>query len=69
AGAINAMGERLCRERSAIAAPRLPVEGPEGFSSDGFHASAHGYDAWAKHLVPYVLNLSNGEKAAGPLMQ
>jgi len=57
ADAINKLGERLCRERMAIPATRLPVEGPEGFSSDGFHASALGYDAWARHLVPYVLNL------------
>ncbi len=59
--AINKLGERLCRERMAIAAPRLPVESAEGFSTDGFHASALGYDAWAKHLVPYILNLSDTE--------
>jgi lysophospholipase L1-like esterase len=61
ADAINRLGERLCRERMATPATRLPVEGPEGFSSDGFHASALGYDAWAKHLVPYVLNLPDTE--------
>jgi lysophospholipase L1-like esterase len=53
---INAMGERLCRERGAIAATRLPIEDPKlGFSSDGFHASDLGYKAWAEHLLPFVL--------------
>jgi lysophospholipase L1-like esterase len=56
AGLINAMGERLCRERGAIAATRLPIEDPKlGFSSDGFHASEAGYKAWAEHLLPFVL--------------
>lgn len=53
---INAMGERLCRERGAIAATRLPITDPQaGFSSDGFHASEAGYRAWAEHLLPFVL--------------
>ena len=56
AGLVNAMGERLCRERGAIAATRLPITDPlAGFSSDGFHASAAGYHAWAEHLLPFVL--------------
>jgi len=56
AGLINAMGERLCRERGAIAATRLPITDPKaGFSVDGFHASAAGYRAWAEHLLPFVL--------------
>lgn len=56
AGAINAMGFRLCRERGILAAPRLPVLDPAaGFSTDGFHASEAGYRAWAEHLIDLVL--------------
>ena len=56
AQAINGMGARLCRERSAIAAPRLPILDPAaGFSTDGFHASEAGYLAWAEHLVELML--------------
>jgi lysophospholipase L1-like esterase len=56
AGLLNAMGERLCRERGAVAATRLPISDPKlGFSTDGFHASEAGYRAWAEHLVPFVL--------------
>ena len=33
----------------------------DGVAHEGFHASALGYDAWAKHLVPYVLNLPDTE--------
>lgn len=54
ARAINATGERLCLERGAIPATRLPVIDATGFSSDGFHASAIGYRAWAEHLLFYV---------------
>ncbi|MCO4317562.1 SGNH/GDSL hydrolase family protein [Phyllobacterium sp. 21LDTY02-6] len=64
ASAINALGTALCRERRAVPASRLPVEAAEGFSTDGFHASALGYDAWARHLVPYVLNMPDSEAAA-----
>jgi lysophospholipase L1-like esterase len=50
------MGVRLCNERGVLAASRLPITNPrEGFSTDGFHASAAGYRAWAEHLLPYVL--------------
>lgn len=53
---INRMGERLCRERGAVAAARLPVEDPaSGFSEDGFHASEAGYAAWARHMLPFVV--------------
>jgi lysophospholipase L1-like esterase len=53
---INRVGGRLCAERGAITATRLPVEDPQaGFSRDGFHASEAGYDAWARHLLPFVL--------------
>jgi lysophospholipase L1-like esterase len=56
AQAINSMGVRLCRERNAIAAPRLPIVDPVlGFSKDGFHASEAGYRAWAEHLVDLLL--------------
>lgn len=56
AGVINRMGERLCRERFALVAERLPITDPErGFASDGFHASAPAYRAWAEHLAPLVL--------------
>jgi lysophospholipase L1-like esterase len=55
AQAINAMGTRLCHERGAVPANRLPVEDPRlGFSTDGFHASEAGYRAWAEHLLPLI---------------
>jgi lysophospholipase L1-like esterase len=63
AGIINAMGRRLCLERGAVAADRLPILDPTlGFASDGFHASEAGYAAWAAHLLSCVL----GEVTAGP---
>jgi len=53
---MNRMGVRLCNERGAVPAPRLPITDPQaGFSDDGFHASAAGYRAWAEHLAPLVL--------------
>lgn len=53
---MNQMGKRLCLERGAVPAPRLPITNPEaGFASDGFHASEAGYRAWAEHLVSLVL--------------
>ncbi len=56
AGLINEMGARLCEERGAVAATRLPIIDPQaGFAMDGFHASAAGYGAWAEHLLPFVL--------------
>lgn len=55
AGLVNRMGERLCHERGAVAAARLPVDDPAaGFSKDGFHASEAGYAAWARHMLPFV---------------
>ncbi len=55
AQAINAMAARLCFERGAVPASRLPIEDPRlGFSSDGFHASKAGYRAWAEHLLPLI---------------
>ncbi|HHZ10599.1 MAG TPA: SGNH/GDSL hydrolase family protein [Rhizobiales bacterium] len=52
---INRLGERLCRERGAVPATRLPILDPKaGFSSDGFHASEAGYRAWAEHMAGFV---------------
>jgi lysophospholipase L1-like esterase len=56
ASALNAMGERLCRERMAGALPRLPIMDPSGFCADGFHASALGYKAWAEHIAKHILD-------------
>lgn len=52
---INAMGERLCRERGAIMADPVPIHGPEGFARDGFHAGPSGYRSWAEHLADYLV--------------
>jgi lysophospholipase L1-like esterase len=52
---INRMGTRLCQERGAVPATRLPIIDSSGFSSDGFHASEAGYAAWADHMLPFVL--------------
>jgi len=53
---VNRVGTRLCMERGAVPAQRLPILDPAaGFSTDGFHASEAGYDAWAEHLLPLVL--------------
>jgi lysophospholipase L1-like esterase len=51
---INAMGVQLCRERNATAITPLPVEGPEGFAIDGFHANALGYKHWAQHIARFI---------------
>jgi len=58
AGAINDMGKRLCNERGAVAATRLPILDPAGFSTDGFHGSEAGYKAWAEHLLEFVVGRS-----------
>lgn len=56
ASLVNGMGEQLCQERGALAAARLPVEDPaSGFSTDGFHASEAGYEAWAVHILDFVM--------------
>ncbi|MGI6856553.1 SGNH/GDSL hydrolase family protein [Mesorhizobium sp. 1B3] len=56
AGEINRMGTRLCHERGAVPATRLPILDPQaGFSTDGFHASEAGYRAWAEHIVDIVV--------------
>jgi lysophospholipase L1-like esterase len=51
---INGMGVQLCRERNATAMAPLPVEGPEGFAIDGFHANALGYRHWAQHIARII---------------
>jgi lysophospholipase L1-like esterase len=56
AAAINRMGLQLCNERGAIAATRLPILDPSGFSTDGFHGSEAGYKAWAEHILGFVLD-------------
>lgn len=48
---INAMGARMCRERGLMMAKPVPIEGPEGFARDGFHAGPDGYRSWARHLA------------------
>lgn len=54
---MNRMGMRLCNERGAVAAPRLPIVDPTaGFAPDGFHASEIGYRAWAEHMLDVVLD-------------
>lgn len=62
AQAVNRMGERLCHERSVVPVARLPITDPvAGFSRDGFHASAAGYEAWALHLLPVILESEGGK--------
>ncbi len=51
---INSMGMQLCRERRATALDPLPIEGPEGFAVDGFHANAAGYKHWAQHIARFI---------------
>lgn len=52
---INRMGRQLCQERYAIVAPQLDSSNPLGFSHDGFHASAAGYQYWAQLLARTIL--------------
>ena len=67
ATAVNQLGERLCYERGAVPATRLPILDPEaGFSADGFHASEAGYRAWAEHLAELVLGDEPFEQASVP---
>lgn len=57
---LNAMGERLCRERMVVMADPAPIEGPHEFARDGFHAGPRGYRNWAEHLVAYLLAETGG---------
>lgn len=61
---INRMGRQLCRERYAIATAQLDSSNPAGFSVDGFHASAAGYEYWAGLLAETILehDVTMGEK-------
>ena len=51
---INTVGAQLCQERYATALDPLPVDGPEGFAVDGFHANALGYRHWAEHVAKFI---------------
>lgn len=54
---IGHNGRVLCSERGALAPePEWRIV-EENFSSDGFHASAKGYDEWASNLADYVIEL------------
>ncbi|MBO6539765.1 MAG: SGNH/GDSL hydrolase family protein [Rhizobiaceae bacterium] len=66
AGLINRMGVRLCQERGALPASRLPVLDSSGFSSDGFHASAIGYGAWADHIWNLMAELPSIQGGSEP---
>lgn len=55
ASLLNRLGIRLCLERGAVPALRLPILDATGFSTDGFHASEAGYAYWAEHLLPFVV--------------
>ncbi|MEO4000868.1 SGNH/GDSL hydrolase family protein [Mesorhizobium sp. CAU 1732] len=67
ASLINAMGERLCRERGVVAASRLPIiDAKAGFSTDGFHASAAGYQAWAEHVAELLIAGEPAEHGVSP---
>lgn len=52
---LNAMGRQLCAERGLLVADPVPIEGPEGFARDGFHAGPDGYRTWARHLAAYFV--------------
>ena len=51
---INATGRQLCHERYGAAIDPLPIDGPEGFAVDGFHANALGYKHWADHVCRFI---------------
>lgn len=55
AALVNRLAARLCLERGAVPAVRLPILDASGFSTDGFHASEAGYAYWAEHLLPFVI--------------
>lgn len=56
ADAINAKAVRLLNERGGEAAALMPEVAPQGFSRDGFHASAAGYSYWADHMAGHIAN-------------
>lgn len=51
---VNRIGGRLCNERGATAIPRMTGLHPDGFCSDGFHASEAGNAAWAEHITEHI---------------
>jgi len=53
---INSMGNRMCRERQAIAATPMSVHSDSGFAIDRFHANAKGYQFWAEHLTRIIMD-------------
>lgn len=55
AALINDMGEQLCRERGAIFADPLPINGTDGFARDGFHPGPEGYRIWGEHLTDQIV--------------
>lgn len=56
ARAFSDLGTRLCKERGAVAIPRLEEIAAQGFSRDGFHAGPEGYDYWSEHLATHMLD-------------
>ncbi|MFP1630883.1 SGNH/GDSL hydrolase family protein [Zhengella sp. ZM62] len=64
ADAFNAKAGRLCKERGACLVPALQDVQPEGFSQDGFHASAAGYRTWAENLARVILSEEEGRLAS-----
>lgn len=69
ASLLNRLGVRLCRERFAEAAERLPITDPAGFASDGFHAGPRAYRAWAEHLAPLVISNLQSKDQIAPAAQ
>ncbi|MBX3531864.1 MAG: SGNH/GDSL hydrolase family protein [Rhizobiaceae bacterium] len=65
ASLVNRLATRLCLERGAVPAARLPILDATGFSTDGFHASEAGYAYWAEHLTPFVLGPEFPVRSAG----
>lgn len=55
--ALNAKGARLCRERGVTCIGPVPIEGPDGFARDGFHAGAEGYKAMARHVAAAIAGI------------
>ncbi|MCP4072830.1 MAG: SGNH/GDSL hydrolase family protein [Hyphomicrobiales bacterium] len=49
-------GESLCRDRLAEVPQGFWDPSRENFAADGFHASARGYQLWAKGLVTHIVS-------------
>ena len=63
---MNRKGTQLCIERGVTALPAVPIEGPEGFCRDGFHAGADGYAVWARHLLDHLHHTPRDTPVAAP---